>query len=276
MRSTSELLSRALVLREVDSYVDIARGWLQLRILLALGERGSCSIDELVSLLSERRKAVLDALRKMRSKGLVSTGDPLSLTELGLRIYDQLSSVLACSSVDTKVGFKPSVYDIPRDLARLFYLYEVLIALGTSRGYELPISALCYVTKLKPETLDDYLEPFCGEQLKLLKRVSKLKKSLLFTKRVTVYKLTDEGVKVFHRLPDYVRYRSSSGAKILGLLTKSGHPKVILKRTSLILSLGSAAATILAAVLPIPFSLIAVLSWVLFVSFISLVIEVSL
>lgn len=271
-----DLLARASALREVDSYVDIARGWLQLRILMVLGGRGRCSIDELVATLGERRKAVLDALRKMRTKGLVSAEDPPSLTDLGLRVYERLAEVLACSGVDGAAAPRPTVYDIPRDLARLFYLYEVLVALGTSKSYELPLSTLCYITKLKPETLEDYLRPYCGEPLRLLKRLVKPRRLLLLTRRVVAYRLTDEGVKVFHRLPDYVRYRGSLGARVLSLLTKSGHPKVILKRVSLILSLGSAAATLLAAALPAPLSLVAVLTWVLFVSFLSLVIEISL
>ncbi|MCX8185479.1 MAG: hypothetical protein N3E43_06990, partial [Sulfolobales archaeon] len=249
MRVTGDWLSRASILREVDSYVDIARGWLQLRILLVLGESGSCSVDELVSKLGERRKAILDALRKMRSKGLVSAEDNPSLTELGSRVFEQLYSVLTCSSFSSPVALKSLVYDVPRDLARLFYLYEVLVALGTSKKYELPLSALCYVTKLKPETLEDYLKPYGGEELKLLKRVLKNRKFFFFSRKAVCYRLTDDGVKVFHRLPDYVKYRSSFGARLLSLATKSGHPKVILKRVSLILSLGSTAATLLAAAL---------------------------
>jgi DNA-binding MarR family transcriptional regulator len=92
---------------------------------------------------------------------------------------------------------------MPRDIIRFSYLYDVLVALGSSRGYELPLSTLASVTGLSPATLEDYLRPYVEEEPKLFKRV--VRSGRLGGRRV-FYRLADSGLKVYHRLPEYVKY----------------------------------------------------------------------
>jgi len=269
-----DLLNSVSALREVDATVDFARGWLQLRILLTVGYLGKCSVDRLVEVLGERRKAVLDSLRKMRAKGLIGGEGELFLTEEGRRIYSTLTSVLGGPRRGTAGvgGPRAAVHDIPRDIIRFFYLYDVLVALGTSKGYELPLNTLASVTRLSPATLEDYLKLYVEDELKLFKRV--VRSGRLGGKRV-VYRLTDEGLKVYHRLPEYVKYRGSIAAAVLRILTRSGHPRITLKRVALALALGSAATSALVAVLAPPLSVLAALTWVLMVSLLALLVEIT-
>jgi len=269
-----ELLNAVSALREVDAAVDFARGWLQLRILLTAGHLGRCSVDRLVEVLGERRKAVLDSLRKMRAKGLVEGEGQLNLTEEGRRVYETLVSVLAGSrgaSAGTVLS-KATARDIPRDILRFSYLYDVLIALGTSKGYELPLSTLASVTRLSPTTLEDYLKPYVEEEPKLFKRIVRGGR---LTGRGVLYRLTDEGLKVYHRLPDYVKYKNSLAATALRALTRSGHPRIVLKRVALALALGSAITSASVAILAPPASMVVALTWVLAVSLLALLVEVT-
>ncbi len=269
-----ELLNSVSMLREVDAAVDFARGWLQLRILLSVGYLGRCSVDRLVEVLGERRKAILDSLRKMRAKGLIEGEGELSLTEEGRRVYGTLLSVLGSSrraSAGTTLS-RAAAQDIPRDVLRFSYLYDVLVALGTSKGYELPLSTLASVTRLSPTTLEDYLKPYVEDELRLLKRVVRGGR---LTGRRVFYRLTDEGLKVYHKLPDYVKYRGSLVAMVLRSLTRSGHPRIVLKRVALALAIGSAITSALVAVLAPPTSLVVALTWILTVSLIALLVEVT-
>jgi len=273
-RDLPELLNSVSALREVDAAVDFARGWLQLRILLTVGYLGKCTVDRLVEVLGERRKAVLDSLRKMRAKGLIEGEGELSLTEEGRRVYNTLLSALGSSrgaSAGTVLS-RAAVQDIPRDVIRFSYLYDVLVALGTSRGYELPLSTLASVTRLSPATLEDYLRPYVEDEPRLFKRVTRVGK--LAGRRV-FYRLTDEGLKVYHRLPEYVKYRGSLAASVLRALTRSGHPRIALKRIALALALGSATTSALVAVLVPPASVVVALTWVLAVSLLALLVEVT-
>ena len=268
-----DLLNSVSALREVDAVVDFARGWLQLRILLTVGYLGGCSVDRLVEVLGERRKAVLDSLRKMRAKGLVEGEGELLLTEKGRRVFSTLVTVLEGGRGAAGTGGPATaVQDMPRDIIRFSYLYDVLVALGSSRGYELPLSTLASVTRLSPATLEDYLRPYVEEEPKLFKRV--VRSGRLGSRRV-FYRLTDSGLKVYHRLPEYVKYRGSLAAAVLRVLARSGHPRITLKRIALALALGSAIASALVATLPPPLPLLVALTWILVVSLLALLVEIT-
>ncbi len=284
-----EVLRKISSLREVDSTIDIARGWLQLRILLALGFYNGIDVDGLVRILRERRKAVLDALRKMKNKELiVNNGGKVVLSEKGKALYNVIASSIGLENngsshrgVYDSLSFRSRrskdpriIHDIPRDLSRSFYLYDTIIALGSSKNYELPLSTLSSISKISPEVLDDYLKPYASPPYRIMRRIIKTA-GLFFKRREVFYKLTDNGLKVYHKLPDYVKYRNHFGAKLLRLLSRSGHPRMVLKRISFIMSIGSAITMFLSVVMGGPASIIVMASWILFVSFLALLVELT-
>lgn len=279
LESVNSVISRVSVLREVDSVVDLTRGWLQLRIVIVLGFYGRSDADELAKVLGERKKAILDALRKLKMKGLVVDADSgryVVLSDEGRKLYETLVGIISSAvSGRNSEGALPLIEDVHRDLTTSFYLYEVIIALGTSRKYELPLDTLASIVKLSPEVLDDYLKPYADGSLKLFKRYVVGSKMSLRRGRKVVYRLSDDGLKVYRRLPDYMKYRSDWKALILRYITRSGHPKIVLKRISLMLSLGSAAVALITTLLPVGLSLLVIMSWVLVISFIALLTELT-
>ncbi len=278
-----EVLKRISTLREVDSAIDIARGWLQFRILLALGFYGDIDVNDLVRVLRERRKAVLDALRKMKNKRLIEVDNGrIRLSEKGKILYETISSTIG---LENNGGGSLSyryrryrdpriIHDIPRDLSKSFYLYDAIIALGSSKNYELPLSTLAAISKVSAEVLDDYLKTYVSPPFKLLRRTI-ITRGFLFKKREVYYKLTEDGLKVYHKLPDYVKYRNHFGARILRFLSRSGHPRIVLKRTSFIMSIGSALTMALSVIIGGAASILVMASWIFFISFLSLLVELT-
>lgn len=267
------------MLREVDSVIDLTRGWLQFRILIALGFLKRLDVDDLTKLLSERKKAVLDALRKLRLKGLVVDGDGgryVELSSSGKELYEMVLGLVSgeLTIFGRSLGVPNISDDLHRDLIKSVYLYDVIVALGTAKNHELPLNTLASIVKLSPEVLDDYVKPYSESELKLFKRYSAGGKLLGRGKKI-IYRLSDEGLKVYHRLPDYVKYRNDWKASILRTLTRSGHPRIVLKRISLILSLGSAFVALMAVLITPSHSLILIMTWVLIISFIALITEMT-
>ncbi len=255
------------VLRKIDSVIDLARGWLQLSVLVSIGER-SVRVDELVNILGQPRKAVLDVLRKMRLKGLVEVRDGYyRLSSRGLQLYKLLYSLVGSRAFTTDSsgggagGGEATVYDIISSITRFLYLYEAIVALGSARGYELSLDTLASIVRVGRRQLDEYLSVYSSNPLRIFER--RIKRCGLFVRRsCIVYKLTREGLMVFHRLPEYVRARRSWATRLLALLTHALHPRIVLKRLTLFLSVGSAVAMSLVALHP-ELSLLLLGGWVL-------------
>ncbi len=276
--SINDLIEAARVLRKVDSVVDMARGWTQLRILLVVGHKGRATVDDLVRVLGERRKTILDSLRKMRVKGLVAdVNGVLRLSDKGKEVYNLLSSILRSSIVKGRriedAQTAAIVYDIPRNLTKAFYLYDAIIAIGSSPKNELPLETLAYIVKLSPSIIDDYLKPFANGENALFRRVIKEKSLLFFKRRKIFYRLTKEGLKVFYRLPAYLKYKNNKAAKLFRMITRTGHPRVVIKRMALIISIGSVIVMILNILLPPLLAVLTLSAWILVLSFFALLIE---
>ncbi|MDI9644451.1 MAG: MarR family winged helix-turn-helix transcriptional regulator, partial [Candidatus Verstraetearchaeota archaeon] len=146
----SERLTR---LRSVTGLIDISKSTLQLDIILALNSRGELSPAEIASILGQRRKAVTDAMRKLRIKGLV---EPAS--ENGKSATYRLTA-LGGESIKAILGFledrgepQPSlVYQKSMELgsfALASALSQLLFTLGTAKGNALPIEELAGVMGL--------------------------------------------------------------------------------------------------------------------------------
>ncbi len=268
------LLDRINMLREIDSVIDLARGWLQIRLLVAIGENG-VRVDELSAMLGQPRKAILDALRKMKIKGLVEESKGYyRLTERGLNLYRMLIGVAAQSFKTTQTNASHvSIYDVISSLTRHIYLYETLVALGSSPNYEMTLEELASIVRISPRQLDEYLSVYSNGSLKLLER--SLKRCGVLRNRTCVYyRIGRDGRKILYRLPEYMRVKRSWATRILVRLTRALHPRLVLKRLTLLLSIGSAISMLLVILFP-QIGVLILGSWVLFISFIALLIGKS-
>jgi predicted transcriptional regulator len=272
------------LLRKLDSTVDFSRSAIQLRIVFTLWEFKSMSINDISRSLSIPKRSALDALRKLQIKGLVGKAsenvDVFHLTSIGEEYVKNLFTLL------TGEVRKPHIPLSIKDLERIKlpvlevlvseYVHHAIIALGLARNNELPLQALAKAIGLSPPRLQSYLDMYTETQdpeLKLFHKIprqtaiSKLlsKLSINYQKQKTHYKLTKKGLEVYRKLPSFIKMSDNIAMKLLKILTFSIHPRQVLFRTGLMLSLGT---VIVMFMLSYPIGLIAGALW-LFITIIT-------
>jgi len=248
--------------------IDLSKSTLQLDILLAINNRGEASPADIASAIGQRRKAVTDALRKLRNKGLVeatSEGSKTStyrLTENGKECISMLCRFIAGEKSGHAVGTakgetqgrqqaKPAPpnegVDVQRkigtDLPLAAVLSRVLFALGMAKGNCLSLKSLSDIMGLSHQRTESYLEAFMNWEQKLFRRymdepgwVKALRRLGLRagTKRLEpVYALTQEGLQQFYRLPSYMRLKRSLAYRVLSRITATPDPHGIFRRIGL-------------------------------------------
>lgn len=254
-------------LREIDELIDISRGTLQLDIILTLMTRESMSVSELASSIGERRKAVTDALRKLRNKGLVAyspDGESVSLTREGIRCMKTLAEILSpAPSTDTPVpppsrqppvrprgsGTPAADWNLSCDalqarqdsvcasIPSASVVSQVVMHLGTSKG-AVPLRDLARSTGLSPQRLQSYIDPYTEGAHRIFKKyteerpVSKFlsKLGIKVKKYDTYYALTQEGMQSFYKLPAYFKMKRSLTYRVLSRLTGTSNPRSIFSR----------------------------------------------
>ena len=256
-------------LREIDSRIDFARSQLQLDIVLELAlARKPLSADEISRFIGYRKKAVLDALRKLEHKGLVrrvgSNGMLFELTDEGKRLLEDLFDLLGVSGLNSvarkaHARGRADARDLQKVVQPSYYLAKIIIALGSSRKGYLSMKELARVVGLSQERLQSYMEPYMSAtaEVKLFKKIRKpvkleplyriLKSFGIRVSTVTSYvTLTDEGRLLYYRLPVYVKLKHNFAARLVVKLFGSYAERLVLRRFSIltcVLALLSIAAT---------------------------------
>ncbi len=110
MKTVQSALNAINQLKDVDRLIDISKSTLQIDIILALSNRGEMTPAEISLAIGQRRKAVTDALRKLRNKGLVEpTSDEgrspaYRLTGIGTETVRSLLSFLDVRALGQELG----------------------------------------------------------------------------------------------------------------------------------------------------------------------------
>lgn len=256
----SEYSSKLQVLRELDSAIDFARGFLQLRIVLALGSRGPMTARDISVALGERHKAVLDAVRKLVSKNLIAKEpdggvDLYKLSDTGAEFYRKLVDVLGFRDFHRvpRGERRMLVSDIAISITRYTHLADAIIALATSRNNTLSINDIADAMKLSLERAKTYIEMFSDrrsgvrlfkkieKESKILRTIATLLKPLGIKMRTVVemYRLTEEGLTVFYKQPYYMKYKKSLAAKLITKVFGSAHPRLVLKKMMVLVLLAA-------------------------------------
>jgi DNA-binding MarR family transcriptional regulator len=251
----SEQFLRLQMLRELDSAIDFARGFLQLRIVLALGSRGPMTARDISASLGERYKAVLDAVRKLITKNLIAKEpdggiDTYKLSDAGVEFYRKLVEILGVREHYRvpKEERRMLLSDVAMSITKYTHLADAILALGTSRSNALTLSDIADAMKLSPERAKTYIEMFSDrrsgvklfkkveKELKMLKLIAALLKPFGIKMRTAVemYRLTEEGLTVFYKQPYYLKYKKSLAAKIVTKVFGTAHPRLVLKRMTLV------------------------------------------
>lgn len=274
-------LLKLQLLRELDSTVDFARGYIQLKVLMLLSSEKPLNAKDIGLAVNEKKKTVIDALRKLVSKGLVvkekEGGEGLyRLSELGKEYFNKLSSLLGeshesshnnCNHYDPPAT---TILDIAANIVKYVHLMDALIAVATSRRRELSLIDVADAMKLSPDRAQSYIEMYAEKnsnaklftrierKSKALELLARVLKKLGFTVRTTVsaYRITDDGLTVFYKLPYYIKYKKGLIARAVAKLFGSTHPRLVLKRAMLYFSV----VTIIAGFLTIVTSSMIMLS----------------
>jgi len=243
-------------IREFDSLIDFSRSHIQLDIVIYLASTNTpMSASEIAKALNQRKKPVLDALRKLELKGLIKKveNNLYELTELGRNAIDDLMAILGISEAKQilrKSYGKVKARDMIRVVIPINYLHDTLVALGTSRNQELPLSELANATGISGQRLMMYLEPYADRKsdVRLFRKIrkesllTKLKNKLFGTKHTDVYyRLTNLGMETFYRLTVYSRIKNNKMLRMLTKIFGNYHAKLILRKISIINTLASLA-----------------------------------
>ncbi len=252
MSSLDEVRLKLEKIRAFDSLIDFAKSRIQLDIVLELAySHKPLSADDIAKAIGQRKKPVLDALRKLEIKGIIKRVDNYrniyELTDLGKQMILDLTSILGASSLKevarSRLYGKVSARDLIKLLIPVYYLYEVIVALGTSKKHELPLTSLASSVGISPQRLTVYLDPYSDpkSEVRLFKKVrkedfkAKIKSIILGSRRTTTYyKLTNLGLELFYRLPVYMKTKNSYFNKLLIRLMGYYNPKSFLLKFSLI------------------------------------------
>lgn len=249
--SMTELRLKIEKIREFDSLIDFSRSHIQLDIILYLASSNSPkSASEIAKSLNQRKKPVLDALRKLELKGLVKKVGPRNslyeLTDLGRNAIDDLMAILGIG--EAKRILRSSYGKVrARDMIRIVipvnYLHDVLVALGTSRKKELSLKELSNATGISGLRLMMYLEPYTDRKsdIRLFRKIrkesfiTKIKNKLLGTKQTDVfYRLTNLGLETFYRLTAYSKIKRNRLLRIIIRILGNYHTNLVLRRISTI------------------------------------------
>lgn len=274
-------IAKINILRELDSVIDFARGGLQLNIIMELGKHDDgCNVKDIAQILNERPKAVLDAMRKLVIKGLVVKNenggyDIYKLSEKGLEFYRRLIKIVDSSEqgrgrID-KTRVKAMVLDIASDIAKYHHIADAIIIIATSRKQETSIRTIAEGLKLSIDRTKTYLDMYSENKNlpRLFKKIEKKKSKFIEIMNMLLnkigikilnnhtYRLTKEGLTIFYKHPYYTKYRNDLLTQIASTIFGTLHPRVVIKRATLIVMIATALALFTSILIPVstPFAL---------------------
>ncbi|MEB3780039.1 MAG: hypothetical protein GSR85_07400 [Desulfurococcales archaeon] len=213
---------------------------------MALGDK-PYRVSEFVDILGERRKAILDALRKLELKGLITKGKCseketcYSLSENGKRFSDGLRKLINLDKHVYESTLKGDMKKLSinirialqRRLVEVSYAYKALMALYYAPNNILSVDQLSRFLNLSSDRVKSYLDLFSMPPYRLFRRVLK--------PNGTVYYLLDEeGKRIASKIPEITRLKSSRLLLAIARRLSMYDPHrafIVMARTSLILSI---------------------------------------
>ncbi len=220
-------LSKVELLRKLDSTLDFSRSTVQLELILYMGFKGTrVRPKEVARELGINTKSVYDALSKLMSKDLVRRASlgSYALTKAGLEFVSELENIF---SEDSGSAYSESPNNISlgslalsKSLIFYKYVYESMLAIGSSPKKELSLRDLARLLRVKESTLIDYLEPVTSKRTKV-GFLRKVIKSVGNGRREIYFRLTDFGFQELSRLAEYRRLRSNKALHNLMFITRS-------------------------------------------------------
>ena len=235
------------LLRRLDSLIDFSKSTIQLQIVLALALNGErLSTSKLARIVGERRKSVLDALRKLEHKGLIKRIDNggegeilYELTDLGRAFTRGLVKLLSGGAegfhsynlLNEELTVSQRI-TLRSRLVEAGYAYKALIALSLAPRHSLPARILSKSLNISTERLISYMDLFTTPPQRIFKKVLKPDGTI-------IYKLDSEGAKLIARIAESRRLRNKRLANYIARLFNAYSQTKIVAITSSILLLAN-------------------------------------
>ncbi|MGC8936755.1 MAG: hypothetical protein ACP5KV_05255 [Candidatus Methanomethylicaceae archaeon] len=199
-------------------------------------------ISDMVSLLTQRRKAITDALRKLKKKGLVEQspdGKYYRLTESGSRCLKMLVDFMGSGKTDINTSERNPLEALPSTSV----ISQIITVMGTSKDCRMTLKEIARAIGLSPLRAQSYMDLYIerapqlfkkyADETKLSKLLSKI--GIKLRRYETYYALTKEGLQYLNRLPLYIKLKQSLVYRILSKVTGTSNPKSIFRRLNFLL-----------------------------------------
>lgn len=158
---SNPLAQRLELLKQLNETIDFAKSVIQLSVVLVLHEhKDGLSVNELCVKLGERRKALLDALRKLELKQIITKKDVkdkqvIVLTERGISCVKKLLNILLPRTEVSVSGAQSFNARSKRamllnNLVESHYIYTAIVALGEKSDKTLSLEKLAEVMGPSP------------------------------------------------------------------------------------------------------------------------------
>lgn len=233
----STFKKRLALLRHLDSIIDFSRATSQLELILYLySVKMPVTTDDLATAFGYSKKAVLDSLRKLEKKGLISKekdGEELrvSLSERGEEFVSKIVDLLKPASQvlgDAQLSV-PVRINIAREIMTSINLYKLVVYLGLIKPNKpIIVRGLTRLIGISKSDLDVLLSSFTQPPTKLFKVVKTSNEDALL--------LDKQGFELLRKTLHYKVYASSLLYKLLVKL--AGTPwtsEIMLKLNSIYL-----------------------------------------
>ncbi len=227
-------------LRLIDGIVDFARGYIQLSVMLTVINGEKIIPDYTAEKLKLPRKSVIDAIQKLKRKGLIcKKGNIYMLTEKGKKFSKLLQDI---------VGSLSSINSIDK-IMESYRISEAVLLIGTSTKEWVDIRSVAKQLDLKPEQLEKLIKTRAANLVKIRKIADS-----------TLLALTYEGAELYDLLLESIKLGPLT-ARTLSLLTGTLDPRNALRRFMVAYLLVS--ILVFLELTQPPYGLISAVAWVI-------------
>ncbi|HEW63599.1 hypothetical protein [Fervidicoccus fontis] len=227
----SSIEEKLRTLKRLDGVIDFSKSSVQIEIVFLFLIYGrDLTPTEISESANERRKAVLDALRKLQLKGIVKKvgekdREPLyGLSEEGKKYSEELLRALGLEGfkLASRVSEEESIRErliVQKKIIEANYIYNAICYLATSKDQTLSLKTISRLLNLSEERAKEYLDIYSRPPERLFRKIIKP------DTRETYYKLEKEGLSIFYRTQNYLSFKNSPIYKLKQkLYAKIPHP----------------------------------------------------
>lgn len=241
-----EVSSKLLLLKDLDSVVDFSRANNQFTIILWLAEQPDLvPVGEVARVVGDTRKSILDSLRKLEKKGLITKLEKhgelyVGLSDQGRGFVKKLLELLSPVRDSDEVLDTPVRLNISKELVTSINLYRLIVHTGLSRKGYLTLEEASRLVIDGSRNFSTILESFTKNPTRFFKIAKHKGKDVLM--------LDKQGMEVLKKTPHYKVFQENPIYRLSVILTGSPWAREISGKLNTFLGVivaGTIAATLL-------------------------------